>query len=131
MADKVIITGESTTAPAEPKQKTVTLQGKKIVPTSGIFLISNDKGDYKYVGCSTRIEVCIKDYFKWLSDGKHGNTDMQKAYNANGNRLNSTILKTCPKESFTTEKALACKEHGVAMKVPFSKDVIEAKDIKV
>ena len=113
------------------KPKTVTLNGKKIVPTSGIFMITNDKGDYKYVGSSTRIEVCIKDYMKWLSDSKHGNAGMQKAYKENGDRLNFTILKVCEKVDFQTEKAIACKAHNVAMKVPFSKEIIEPKDIKV
>jgi hypothetical protein len=119
------------TPAAAPGKKTVTLDGKKIVPTSGVFMISSPDGKFKYIGSSTRIEVCIKDYFKWLEDGKHGSKEMQEAYDKNGKKLNWSILKECEKVDFVTEKAKACKQNGVDMKVPFSKDVIKSKDIQV
>jgi hypothetical protein len=118
-------------APAETAKKTVTIDGKKIVPTSGVFMISSPDNKFKYIGSSTRIEVCIKDYFKWLADGKHGSKEMQEAYDKNGKKLNWSILKECEKADFVTEKAKACKQNGVDMKVPFSKDVIKSKDIQV
>ena len=126
-------TAEAPTAEAktEKKQKTVTLNGKKIVPTAGVFMISSPDGKFKYIGTSTRIEVCMKDYFKWLHDQKHGNAEMQKAYNDNDEKLNWTILKVCEKADFSVEKAKACKEHNIDMKIPFSKEVIKAKDIVV
>ena len=109
--------------------KTVTVDGKKIVPTSGVFLISSPDNKFKYVGTSTRIEVCIRDYFKWLADGKHGSKEMQDAYNSNGNKLNYSIIKTCDKSEFAVEKAKACKQYGVDIKIPFSKDTIKSGDI--
>jgi hypothetical protein len=120
------------TAPKNPEgKKMVTLQGKKIVPTSGVFMIFDPNGTYKYIGVSTRIEVCVKDYFKWLTDGKHGNAEMQTAFEKAGKKFEYKILKECPKDSFNEEKAKACKEFGIDLKVPFSKEVIKAEDIKV
>jgi len=112
-----------------PAPKTVMVDGKKIIPTSGVFMISSPNGVFKYIGTSTRIEVCIRDYFKWLADNKHGSVEMQKAYKENGDKLNWSILKTCDKAEFAVEKAKACKEHNIDIKIPFSKDVIKAADI--
>jgi len=125
------ITAAATAAAIPATKKMVTLQGKKIVPTSGVFMISSPDGKYKYIGVSTRIEVCVKDYMKWLADGKHGNVEMQTAYEANNKTLNWQILKTCEKVDFAKEKAIACKEHNVDMKVAFSKEIIKAADIVV
>lgn len=110
--------------------KTVTLAGQKIIPTSGVFLITNADSSYKYIGTSTRIEICMKDYLKWLSDSKHGNLKMQAAYEANNKMLNWTILEVCAKEDFAATKAKFCKEYGVDMAIPFSKEVVKAADIQ-
>ena len=138
MSEKIVIkTNADATAttpaekPVDPAKRTLTLNGKKINPTCGVFMISNDKGTYKYIGTSTRIEVCVKDYFKWLTDEKHGNADMQKAFNENGKKLNYVIVKECTKEEFAAEKAAACKKYNIAMKVPFTKEVVKPSDIKV
>jgi hypothetical protein len=113
----------TTKAPKTPK-------AEKAPVTSGVFMVSSADGSYKYIGTSSRIEVCWKDYSKWLAEKKHGNKEMQAAYDQFGGNLQMTILETCDKTAFTEAKKKHCKDQGVDMKVPFSKDVIKASDIK-
>jgi hypothetical protein len=52
--------------------------------TSGIFRLTNNLPEYRYVGYSSQIETCTHDYKKWCEKGKHPNKKIQEAYNAGG-----------------------------------------------
>lgn len=104
---------------------------EKAPVTSGVFLVSSPDGKYKAVCTSSRIEVCWKDYSKWNAEKKNPNKEMQAAYDACKGNLQMTILEVADKSQFKDLKKKYCKEHGIDMKVPFSKDVIKAKDIEV
>lgn len=98
--------------------------------TCGVFMVATPDGSYKYIGTSSRIEVCWKDYSKWLADKKHSNKELQDAYDKVKGNLVMTVLEECPKASLTDAKKKHCKEQGVDMRVPFTKEVIKAADIK-
>lgn len=115
---------------AETTAKT-TEKKEKAPVTSGVFLVSSPDGKYKAVCTSSRIEVCWKDYSKWNAESKNPNKEMQAAYDACKGNLQMTILEVADKSQFKDLKKKYCKEHGIDMKVPFSKDVIKAKDIEV
>ena len=119
---------ENTAAPANTPAPAP--KAEKAPVTAGVFMVSSADGKYKYIGTSSRIEVCWKDYSKWLADKKHGNKDMQAAYDQYKGNLQMTILEVCDKAAFAEAKKKHCKEQGVDMKVPFTKDVIKASDIK-
>jgi len=118
---------------AEAKEEKVvaaTTEKKEKAPvTSGVFLVSSPDGKYKAVCTSSRIEVCWKDYSKWNAEKKNPNKEMQAAFDACNGNLKMTILQVADKSEFKDLKKKYCKEQGIDMKVPFSKDVIKAKDI--
>lgn len=113
-----------------PKTGEITdnIKTPKIV-TSGVFMISTPDGKTKFICTSSRIETCYKDYLKWLTDSKHGNKAMQEAYDKSKGNLRMEILIVCEKADFAENKKKMCKLHGVDMKLPFSKEVVKAKDI--
>lgn len=108
-------------APAKP--------GKPKV-TCGVFMVASPDGKYKYIGTSSRIEVCWKDYSKWLKDQKHANKDLQDAYNKYKGNLIMTVLEECPRDQLSDAKKRHCKEQGVDMRIPFTKEIVKAADIK-
>jgi len=103
---------------------------EKALVTSGVFLVASPDGKYKAVCASSRIEVCWKDYSKWNDEKKNPNKEMQAAYDACKGNLQMTILEVADKYQFKDLKKKYCKEHGIDMKVPFSKEVIKAADIE-
>jgi len=113
-----------------PKTGEVTdnIKAPKIV-TSGVFMISTPDKKSKFICTSSRIETCYKDYLKWLSDNKHGNKEMQAAYDSVKGNIQMEILIVCEKAEFNEKKKEMCKLHGVDMKMPFSKEIIKSKDI--
>lgn len=132
-ADAVVDTKADTkvadTAPvntAAPK----TEKAPKAPVTSGVFLVASPDGKYKAICTSSRIEVCWKDYSKWNAEKKNPNKEMQAAYDASKGNLQMTILEVADKSQFKDLKKKYCKEHGIDMKVPFSKEVIKAADIE-
>jgi len=99
--------------------------------TSGVFLVASPDGKYKSICTSSRIEVCWKDYSKWNAEKKNPNKEMQAAYDACKGNLQMTILEVADKTQFKDLKKKYCKENGIDMKVPFSKEVVKAADIEV
>ena len=112
----------------EPKAEK-TPKAEKAPVTSGVFMVSSPDGTYKTICTSSRIEVCYKDYSKWNAESKNPNKEMQSAYDKNKGNLVMTILEVADKSQFKDLKKKHCKEQGIDMKVPFSKDVIKAADI--
>ena len=113
-----------------PPANTTPPKAEKAPVTAGVFMVASPDGKFKYIGTSSRIEVCWKDYSKWLADKKHGNKEMQAAYDQYKGNLTMTILEVCDKAAFAEAKKKHCKEQNVDMKVPFTKDVVKAADIK-
>ena len=127
---------EATPAEAKVEEKVaaapaVTTEKKEKAPvTSGVFLVSSPNGKYKAVCTSSRIEVCWKDYSKWNAEKKNPNKEMQAAYDKCNGNLQMKVLEVADKSQFKDLKKKYCKEYGIDMKVPFSKEVIKAKDIE-
>lgn len=133
----VKLTGNNPTETAAPVEKTdiavaqaTTAKPGKPKVTCGVFMVAAPDGSFKYIGTSSRIEVCWKDYSKWLLEKKHANKELQDAYDKFKGNLVMTILEECPKEKLAEAKKKHCKEQGVDMRVPFTKEIIKAADIK-
>lgn len=114
--------------PATPAPATEKKEKPKV--TCGVFMVAAPDGSYKYIGTSSRIEICWKDYSKWLSEQKHANAELQAAYNKFKGNLVMTILEECERTQLADMKKKHCKEQGVDMRVPFTKEIIKAADIK-
>ncbi|MDI6840458.1 MAG: hypothetical protein QMD71_06405 [bacterium] len=65
--------------------------------TKGVFKIVSKESGKEFFGASSQIEVCFRDYIKWLNNGKHTNKELQSEFDKYGkDNLELVILEELP-----------------------------------
>jgi hypothetical protein len=73
--------------------------------TCGVYEVTNKNTKFMYVGASKRIEICFKDYMRYLERGVMSNKEMQADYNKHGaDSFKLKILQECSADELAKVK---------------------------
>ncbi len=98
----------------KPK-KIIKIDGKEIIPTTGIFLIHSPDMEYKRIVKSARIESTWRDYVHMLEQGTHKSPDLQEAWDTYNGNLQIKVLEKCYEDELSEKKRFWMYVYGIGI----------------